>query len=98
MKAAGPPSRPGRKRTWLLAALLLALAGVGGAYWLLLPAPPAPPDIDLSGVDPDVRAAVETARAEVQRRPRSGKVWGQLGMVLRAHDFGPESSVCFLEA
>src|SRR5438874_772621 len=69
MSAAGSAPGPGRRRTRLLAALLAAaVAAAGGAYWVLVPGPPAPPAVELSGADPDVRAAVE-ARARLAMGP-----------------------------
>lgn len=66
--------------------VLLAGAAVGG-YFLLRPAPPPIPDVDLSDTDPEIAAAVTAAVVTVKANPRDGAAWGKLGMVLRAHDF-----------
>jgi tetratricopeptide (TPR) repeat protein len=57
-----------------------------------------PPSPDLTGADPAVRTAVEAARAAVRQSPHSANAWGQLGMILSAHDFPTEANGCFLQA
>jgi tetratricopeptide (TPR) repeat protein len=80
-------------------ALVVALLGVGaGAWYWLRPVPPVPPNPDLTGIDPEVAEAVRAARAGVEKAPRAAPAWGRYGMVLRAHDFEPESNTCFAEA
>jgi tetratricopeptide (TPR) repeat protein len=69
-----------------------------GVLYALRPAPPPPPTVDSSGVDPEVATAVREAREEVLRAPRSGKAWGRYGMVLLTHDFRAEALVAFAEA
>jgi tetratricopeptide (TPR) repeat protein len=59
---------------------------------------PEPPGADLSVKDPAVARAVEVGRAAVRRSPRSGKAWGELGMVFAAHDYFAQAAVCFAEA
>jgi tetratricopeptide (TPR) repeat protein len=54
--------------------------------------------INLRGVDPAIVEVITAAREEVLRVPRSGTAWGELGMVLRAHDFADEANCCFAEA
>jgi tetratricopeptide (TPR) repeat protein len=70
-------------------------------------APPAPaaaasahgiPALPLAGVDPDVVAAIESARAEVERDATSGDAWGRLGNRLFVHDFLPQAAECFARA
>ncbi len=99
-EASAPPAVPKRRGRLLIAGLAVALIVVGGGawaawYWL---AAPAPPEVDVSGADPDVAEAVEAARAAVRWSPRSAAAWGRLGMVLRAHDFGREANVALAEA
>src|SRR5262249_15507004 len=70
-----------------------------GGYWFLWRAPdPAPPAVDLTGAEPSVARAIERARAEVQKAPRSAAAWGRLGMLLRAHDYGEVSQVSLARA
>jgi tetratricopeptide (TPR) repeat protein len=60
--------------------------------------PPEPPVIDSAGVDPAVTKAVAGARTAVNQSPRSAGAWGQLGMLLLAHDFRTEANACFTRA
>jgi cytochrome c-type biogenesis protein CcmH/NrfG len=58
--------------------------------------PPSLPD--LSGADSEVAEAVTAAGQEVQKRPRSARAWGHLGMVLSAHGFLFDANLAFAEA
>lgn len=58
----------------------------------------APPVVELEGADPAVIEAVRSARAQVAASPRSAASWGNLGMVLLAHDAFEEAAVSFVEA
>jgi tetratricopeptide (TPR) repeat protein len=93
-----PTSAKGKRRLLvLLGVLLLAGAGVGG-YFLWRPrATPVPP-IRTGGLDVEVVAAIDKARADVAARPRSADAWGQLGMVLFAHDMYADCADVFAEA
>jgi tetratricopeptide (TPR) repeat protein len=53
---------------------------------------------DLAEVDSEVVEAIERARDEIVRHPSSSAAWGQMGEVLRAHDFGSEANRCFAHA
>ena len=57
-----------------------------------------PPEVDFSGVPAEVVGVITRSRELVRASPDSGEAWGQLAMVLRAHDFGPESDACFERA
>jgi tetratricopeptide (TPR) repeat protein len=59
---------------------------------------PAPPAVSLADADPAVAEAIEAARRDVGRKPRSAATWGRLGLLLRAHGHVPESSHCFAQA
>jgi tetratricopeptide (TPR) repeat protein len=59
---------------------------------------PEPPVIDLTGVDKEIVEKIEGARQGVLKSPRSADHWGELGAVLRAHEFLEESNVCFAQA
>lgn len=63
------------------------LGGLGraGGDWPV----PAPPAAQLDAVEPDVRAAIDAARADVARDPRSAAAWRHLGMVYDAHAMWP---------
>ena len=56
------------------------------------------PDVALDSAEPDVVRLVDQARGLVAEDPRSAIAWGDLGAVLWAHDFGPESERCFRNA
>jgi tetratricopeptide (TPR) repeat protein len=79
-----------------LGALTLA-AGIGFFIWYRATAP-APPAVELTGVDPAIAAAVERARAAISGSPRSAPAWGRLGMVLLTHNFTAEAKVCLAQA
>lgn len=56
------------------------------------------PTPDLSAVEPRVRAAVESQLATTGRELESGSAWGQLGMVLQAHQFDEDAELAYAEA
>src|SRR5438105_1339313 len=90
--------RRSRRRFITVTVILLAAAMNGAAIlWLLhSAAPPALPFVDLEGIDPAVRRAVEEARAAVLQKPRSSELWGKLGMVLQSHGLTVQASnACF---
>lgn len=90
----------GRRLTWLLAGLALFLvAGLGAGAWRVYRIPNRDvPQMALEGVDFEVVEAIEAARRKVERSPRSGKSWGQLGIVLQAHAFEDQADVCYAVA
>ena len=93
-----PAARQGRTLVFVLAALLL-LAGAVGAYLWWPSGPPAPPEIPLDSVEPEVARAVRGARAAVVKEPRAAATWGLLGRTLLANEMNTDLSlVCFLEA
>ncbi|HZY85020.1 MAG TPA: hypothetical protein VFE78_09330, partial [Gemmataceae bacterium] len=76
----------GRRLLLLLAAaLLLAGAGAGG-YFALRPRKPVAPTVPTDGLDAEVVAVIDKARAGVEAHPKSADAWGRLGMVLFAQD------------
>lgn len=86
--------RRGRLLVVIAVSLLIALAGWGvWSSYRALPLRELPP-VDLTQAPPAVRAAIERELAAVRGNPRSGKAWGRLGMVLRAHEFGTEANAC----
>jgi len=89
-----------RRRVVVLAltALCLLLAGwLGYRLWLHYRMP-APPVVDVRGLDGEIVESIETARAIVRKKPLAAGAWAQLGAVLRAHDFNEESNFCFAQA
>ena len=84
--------------------ITLAAVGVGFGFFLLLlfgfgnRDDVAPPELDLIGVSSEVAAALTQARQWVLANPASAPAWGQLGMELRAHEFGSEAEFCYEQA
>jgi tetratricopeptide (TPR) repeat protein len=77
--------------------LLGVLGGLAGWYGWRWYTTPRVPEFSLAGADPEVAVAIEAARQEVRRQPRSGQAWGMLGMVLGLHGY-EESYQCFINA
>jgi Flp pilus assembly protein TadD len=98
--AASPPV-PRRRRPYLLLTLTvlgIALLGLGCFHLWLKYTTPEPPVVDLAGLDEEVVEAIQTGQKLVRAQPRNPKVWGQLGGVLRAHEFNAASNLCFERA
>ncbi len=94
---------PPRRRVWLrlLGAVLLFLLLVlacGEAYRRFARPAPAPPEVDLAGVDPAVVKAVEQAQQGVRQEPQSALAWGRLGMILVVHEFHTPGIFCLEQA
>jgi cytochrome c-type biogenesis protein CcmH/NrfG len=87
------------RRCWLGWGVLLIAAGAFGAwfFWFKWTTPHSP-EVELTGVDPAVRRAVEEALTDVRRAPRDADAWGRLGMVLTSHIFEDAAMVCFAQA
>jgi tetratricopeptide (TPR) repeat protein len=56
------------------------------------------PKVELTGVDPAIRRAIEAAQVGVAQSPRSPDAWGQLGKVLLAHEFHFPANACLTQA
>ena len=85
---------------WIASALVgtvLVAAAMGWYCWLWYTTP-LPPVVPLDGAEPAVVQAIESAQAAVRRHGRSAAAWGELGKVLRAHDFVEASTFCFVQA
>ncbi len=91
------PATSKRLLIGLLVVLVVGGAGVGG-YFAWWPRPLAVPPIRTEGLDAEVAAAIEQARADVVARPRSAAAWGTLGMVLFAQDLYTECEPILSEA
>jgi tetratricopeptide (TPR) repeat protein len=59
---------------------------------------PQIPQIDLEKTEPGVALAIGAAEAEIRQSPRSAPAWGQLGLLLLAHSYFPESQTCLERA
>jgi tetratricopeptide (TPR) repeat protein len=88
-----------RRGLWAVTAVVgVALAaGIGVRVWRDATAPSSP-ELDLASLDPAIAAAVSRARKAVVGSPRSARAWGELGMVLAAHDLTGEANRCFTQA
>jgi tetratricopeptide (TPR) repeat protein len=91
-----PNAATGRKRLLLLAGALVLAAGAAWCGWRAYQQEPLRqlPLIDLGQSPRAVKAAIDRELRGVRADPRSGKAWGHLGLVLRAHDFGSEADSC----
>jgi tetratricopeptide (TPR) repeat protein len=87
-----------RRRLLLLGVGVVAAVVVWGIVWGGWLRSARPPVVDLKGVDPGIAEAIESARRDVEQKPRSAAAWGHLAMVLRAHDFNVDAEVCFARA
>jgi tetratricopeptide (TPR) repeat protein len=108
VSARGSPGRaaprPGaRRRPWLVlagAGLLVALAAgiaISRGSGLTFRSP-APPQVDLAHVEPQVSQRVLAALAAVAERPDDPAAWGELGMLYHAHNFFNEAAVSYRQA
>ena len=59
--------------------------------------PPVPP-VSVSGLDADVRSAIEKARADALAQPKSAQATGHLGMVLEAHTLDQPAVLAYQRA
>lgn len=81
--------------------LAVVVAAVTFAWQFRAPPPPPPrepPAPDLHLASQAVAAIIEDYRNQVLAQPASAKAWGQLGMVLFAHQFEPDAAECFEQA
>ncbi|MFP5379104.1 MAG: tetratricopeptide repeat protein [Vicinamibacteria bacterium] len=59
---------------------------------------PAPPEVELSRVEPLIAEAITAAREAAAAHPRDARAWGELGMVLHAHDMFPSAREAYARA
>lgn len=88
-----------RRLAGAICALVIVLAGAGAYFWYArVEKKPGPPVVNLENADPAVARAIREATETVERAPDSARAWGQLGLVLMAHDFNAEADRCFVRA
>ncbi|HEV3146100.1 MAG TPA: tetratricopeptide repeat protein [Gemmataceae bacterium] len=95
------PKAVSRRKRWLLLGVLGIVLLIGSLLTIrhsTRARTAAPPQPDLTGIDPAVRQAIEKEVAHVQTEPQSGSAWGQLGCVFIAHAFEEEAMACFAQA
>ena len=94
----GPGQTPRRRKGWLSAGLITALAAVClTAVWIRNRGASVPP-IDLTGLDPSVAQAIQRQLDAVRTQPSSGSAWGNLGALLHAYHLLEPARVCLSEA
>ena len=94
-----PGSRSRRSIRWGIAlGLGVVLALVLGLAWFLSRERVTLPIIDTSNAHAELVKVVKEATEAVQENPRSADAWGQLGMVLLAHEYYQQASECFIQA
>jgi tetratricopeptide (TPR) repeat protein len=89
------PRPASRRALWFGVAVIL---GLGLGTYFVQRTSPQVPIIATTGFEPIIITQIENALAQVRAAPRSGKPWGQLGLVLQAHDFKAEAHFCFAQA
>lgn len=89
---------PGRRMIAVTAFSVAAIALGGSWIWFRYSAPPAPPTVNLDGVDFAVVASINDARQHVESSPRSSEAWGRLGATLLVNEFNDEASFCLEQA
>lgn len=95
--AAQSASLKRRRRRVVVGVALFAAVGVA-VFLRGWPRAPVPPNGDPELMEPAVAHAVETARAQVLRHPRSAAAWGLLGQVFIGNEMDEEGRLCFIEA
>jgi tetratricopeptide (TPR) repeat protein len=94
------PSLPVRRHWLPLAATGLLVPGIllFLGWWLWFRPPIVVPGEALPELDPEIAAAVKSARAAVLAKPESAAAWGKLGHVLFVHDFRDQALPCYARA
>jgi tetratricopeptide (TPR) repeat protein len=93
-----------RRRGLALGGIAAAALFATGGVWLLRSSGPRgervdyPPSVELSGADPDAVAAVRAATERVRASPERAAAWGELGMVLLAHELPVPAAACLEQA
>ena len=79
--------------------LLIVIGGIliSRPYFATTATPP-PPVVNTTGFDPAITAAIQEARAAVEKSPRAATARGHMGMVLLAHEVRAEARECFMQA
>jgi tetratricopeptide (TPR) repeat protein len=85
-------------RKSLIATGIIALLGAGAWFGWRWYSTPSFPDIPLTGADKPVVDAIEEAKREVSKQPRSGATWGKLAKVLAVNGYRVPAIQCFARA
>ena len=89
--------RPGWPWYWLVVPCVASLGCVVG-LWFSFGARMEIPNPDLSQAHAEVVQVLRETRSLVEVHRQSSEAWGELGMVLAAHDYRDEAVTCFREA
>jgi tetratricopeptide (TPR) repeat protein len=88
-----------------LIGLILITLGLGGSLFLWSKfasrestTSASIPQVRVEELHPLVREAIENASDAIEQQPDSAEAWGNLGMVLVAHDFPESALTCLAEA
>jgi tetratricopeptide (TPR) repeat protein len=92
------PRLRSRRILLAVAAVVVAASVLAIVWYVRHTSPPEPPTPDLTDADPDLVNAIQRARDEVCKTPRSSRAWGRFGMVLAANGFRAEALVALAEA
>lgn len=84
-------------RVKLLMGWLVAVSVLGGLEVAGL-AQVAPPPVDVTGFEPEIRRQVAGAYESVRLRPRDAEVSGQLGMILQAYERYEQAAIFYERA
>ncbi len=82
----------------VLAVVMIVLAVSAGIWYAITPPFITPPDPDLASVPPSLASALGAARKEILTANRSDQAWGRFGMLLMAHQYETEASLCLQQA
>jgi tetratricopeptide (TPR) repeat protein len=99
--AAAKKAASSKMLRWLVPLLMvLAALAVGlNVYWRLTrPQLEILPVVETESVDPDVKALIRGALAEVNANDLSATAWGDLGAILRAHDLAAPAEAAYRNA
>jgi tetratricopeptide (TPR) repeat protein len=86
------------RHRWWLAGLVFLLAWAGAGAWLWLRAAPVTPPMPAGIQEVEVQSAIENARHLVLKNPDSAQAWGDLGLLLLAHQFDRDADFCLAQA
>src|SRR5688572_6516902 len=62
------------------------------------PPAPEPPTVQTAGLDPSAAGLIQHQLDKVKVARRSGKVWGELGAVLKSFGFREQAGYCLMQA
>ncbi|MFQ5675955.1 MAG: hypothetical protein ACE5G1_08675, partial [bacterium] len=83
-----------------ISVVFLAVAAFLGYHFFLSPAShlEALPTLDLSDIDPRIAEKIQSLHQQIEKKPRSAELWGNLAMILDIHDFKTEAIPCYQQA